>query len=95
MIALSHFSHDAPASLENHRRYAQAHEYRHEFVDPSAMPQTLPLRPLHRCESLVHVLRGAQPEQLVLPLSEDAAIVEPVAPNRLMTGRDGQLRGEG
>ena len=61
MIVLSHFSHDAPASLENHRQYAQAHGYRHAIVDASAMPQALPLRPLHRYESLLHVLRGAQP----------------------------------
>nr|WP_249744718.1 hypothetical protein [Burkholderia pyrrocinia] len=55
MIVLSHFSHDAPASLGNHQQYAQAHGYRHEFVDASAMPQALPLRPLHRYESLLHV----------------------------------------
>jgi hypothetical protein len=88
MIVLSHFSHDAPASLDNHRLYAQAHGYRHEFVDASAMPQALPLRPLHRYESLLHVLRGARPDELVLLLSEDAAIIEPVALDRLMSGRD-------
>lgn len=88
MIVLSHFSHDAPASLENHRQYAQAHGYRHAIVDASAMPHALPLRPLHRYESLLHVLRGAQPDELVLLLSEDAAIIEPVALDRLMCGRD-------
>ena len=86
MIVLSHFSHDAPASLENHRQYAQAHGYRHAIVDASAMPQALPLRPLHRYESLLHVLRGAQPGAVLL-LSEDAAIIG-VALDRLMHGRD-------
>lgn len=52
------------------------------------MPQALPLRPLHRYESLLHVLRGAQPDELVLLLSEDAAIIELVALDRLMSGRD-------
>nr|WP_254615119.1 hypothetical protein [Burkholderia pyrrocinia] len=75
MIVLSHFSHDAPASVENHRQYA--HGYRHEIVDASAMPQALPLRPLHRYESLLHVLRGAQPDELVLLLSEDARSSNP------------------
>ncbi|AQQ34134.1 galactosyl transferase GMA12/MNN10 domain protein [Burkholderia cenocepacia] len=88
MIVLSHFSQHAPASLDNHRWYAQGHGYRHEIVDASGMPQALPLRPLHRYESLLHVLRGAQPDELVLLLSEDAAIIEPVALDRLMTGRD-------
>lgn len=52
------------------------------------MPRALPLRPLHRYESLLHVLRGAQPDELGPLLSEDAAIVEPIALDRLMNGRD-------
>ncbi|MCW3662481.1 galactosyl transferase GMA12/MNN10 domain protein [Burkholderia cenocepacia] len=88
MIVVSHFSQPAPASLENHRWYAQVHGYRHEIVDACGMPQALPLRPLHRYESLLHVLRGAQPGELVLLLSEDAAIIHPVALDRLMAGRD-------
>ena len=87
MIVLSHFSHDAPASLENHRQYAQAHGYRHAIVDASAMPQALPLRPLHRYESLLHVLRGAQPGGSCC-CSAKMRQSSAVALDRLMHGRD-------
>ena len=86
MIVLSHFSHDAPASLENHRQYAQAHGYRHAIVDASAMPQALPLRPLHRYESLLHVLRGAQPGERAA--AQRRCGNHRLALDRLMHGRD-------
>ncbi|AOJ68886.1 MULTISPECIES: hypothetical protein [Burkholderia] len=88
MIVLSHFCHPAPASLANHRQYARLHGYRHEVIDACAMPQALPLRALYRYEALLDALRRARPGELVLLLSEDAAIVEPVAIERLMAGRD-------
>lgn len=88
MIILSHFSSLAPASLANHRHYARMHGYRHEFVDASAMPQTLPLRALYRYEVLLNRLRHAQAGQLVLLLSENAAIIDPFPLERLMAGRD-------
>jgi hypothetical protein len=52
------------------------------------MPQALQLRALHRYEVLLNTLRRTPPGQLVLLLSEDAAIIEPVALDRLMAGRD-------
>ncbi|QCP54413.1 galactosyl transferase GMA12/MNN10 domain protein [Trinickia violacea] len=88
MIVVSHFRQPAPASLANHRQYARLYSYRHEVIDASAMPQVMPLRALHRYEVLLNTLRRTPPEQLVLLLSEDSAIIEPVALDRLMAGRD-------
>ena len=72
---------------QNHRQYAQAHGYRHAIVDASAM-QALPLRPLHRYESLLHVLRGAQPGSSLLLPAKMRQSSKPVALDRLMHGRD-------
>ncbi|OLL30760.1 galactosyl transferase GMA12/MNN10 domain protein [Burkholderia sp. SRS-W-2-2016] len=88
MIVLSHFYRDAPASLANHRYYAASRGYRHEWVDASAMTDRLQLRCLYRYEVLLGTLRRAADGELVLLLSEDAAIVEPVALDTLMQGRD-------
>ncbi|MFP6561803.1 galactosyl transferase GMA12/MNN10 domain protein [Paraburkholderia sp. B3] len=88
MIVLSHFHRVASASLANHRHYAARYGYRHEWVDASRFPETLPLRCLYRYEVLLNVLRHAAPDELVLLLSEDAAIVDPMPLDDLMTGRD-------
>ena len=88
MIVLSHFRCYAPASLANHRHYADLQGYRHEVVDASAMAQTLLMSALYRYEVLLNTLRHAQAGQIVLLLSENAAIIEPVALERLMAGRD-------
>lgn len=88
MIVLSHFGHHASASLANHRQFARLHGYRHEVIDASGMPQARLLRALYRYEVLLNTLRRAEPGQLILLLSEDAAIIEPVALDRLMADRD-------
>jgi hypothetical protein len=88
MIVLSHFCHEAAASLANHRYYAKQHGYRHEWITASSMPSSLQLRRLYRYEVLLNTLHRADPDELVLLLSEDSAIVEPVALDDLMVNRD-------
>ncbi|NML31020.1 glycosyltransferase family protein [Paraburkholderia antibiotica] len=88
MIVLSLFCREAPASLANHRFYATSRGYRHEWIDASAMTDQLQLRCLYKYEVLLGTLRRAGDDELVLLLSEDAAIVEPVALDVLMQGRD-------
>lgn len=88
MIVVSHLYRHAPASLANHRQYARLHGYRHEVVDASAMPQTSPLRTIYRYEGLLHILNSMEEGRLVLLLSEDAAIIDPIPLERLMKGRD-------
>lgn len=88
MIVVSHFRRAAPASLANHRRYASRHGYRHVFIDASAMPAQLQWQLLYKYEALLNTLRQAQPEEAVLLLSEDAAIVQALPLDTLMAGRD-------
>ncbi|WP_429441898.1 galactosyl transferase GMA12/MNN10 domain protein [Paraburkholderia sp. GAS33] len=88
MIVLSHFCQEATASLVNHRYYAKQRDYRHEWIDASRMPGSLQLRCLYRYEVLLNTLHRAAPGELVLLLSEDSAIVEPVAVDDLMANRD-------
>ena len=88
MIVLSHFRQQAVATLANHRYYAKQRGYRHEWVDGTRMPDSLQLRCLYRYEVLLNALRRAAPGELVLLLSEDSAIVEPVAIDDLMANRD-------
>jgi hypothetical protein len=88
MIVLSYFCRPAPPSLANHRRYADQHGYRHEWVDASSMPDSLQSRCLYKYQVLLHALRRAEPNELLLLLSEDAAIVDPVPLEGLMDGRD-------
>lgn len=88
MIVLSHFRRPGPASVANHRRYASLHGYRHVFVDATAMPDQLQWRLLYKYETLLDTLAQCEPDELVLLLSEDAAIVDPLPLDRLMSGRD-------
>jgi hypothetical protein len=88
MIVLSYFCRPAPPSLANHRRYANHHGYRHEWVDASAMPESLQSRSLYKYQVLLHALERAEPNEAVLLLSENAAIVQPVSLETLMAGRD-------
>ncbi|MFC5427361.1 galactosyl transferase GMA12/MNN10 domain protein [Paraburkholderia denitrificans] len=88
MIVLSHFRHRAAPSLANHRHYARVRGYRHEIIDASEMPQALPLRALYRYETLLNTLRRADRNELILLLSEDAAIIEPIALEQFMADRD-------
>lgn len=75
MIILSHFRQDAPASLANHRRYANRFGYVHRYVDASQMSPLHAFRVLHRYEVLLHILREAPDGEIVLLLSEDAVIL--------------------
>lgn len=88
MIVLSYFCRPALPSLANHRRYAEHLGYRHEWVDASAMPDSPLSRCLYKYQVLLHVLRRAEPDELVLLLSEDAALVDFVPLEALMQGRD-------
>jgi hypothetical protein len=88
MIVLSHFCQNAPGSLVNHRQYAQLHGYRHEIVDASGMSDRLSLRLFYRYEVLLSTLRHAQPDECILLLSENAAIVEPLAFTNLLGQRE-------
>ena len=88
MIVLSHFCRKAPASLANHHYYARQHGYRHISVDASAMPDGLQQRLLYKYEVLLNTLRNSESGELILLLSEDAAIVEPTALCGLMADRD-------
>lgn len=88
MIVVSHFRRQAAASLVNHRRYAAMHGYRHAFVDATAMPAQPQWQLLYKYETLLNTLRRVQTDELVLLLGEDAAIVDPMPLDTLMTGRD-------
>ncbi|WP_175773484.1 galactosyl transferase GMA12/MNN10 domain protein [Paraburkholderia phenazinium] len=88
MIVLSHFCHEAAATLANHRYYAKQQGCRHEWIDAARMPGSLQLRCLYRYEVLLHTLQRAAPGELVLLLSEDSAIVDPVSLDNLMMNRD-------
>ncbi|THJ46814.1 galactosyl transferase GMA12/MNN10 domain protein [Burkholderia sp. LS-044] len=88
VTVISCFSEPAPASLANHRHYAAALGYRHACVDMSDGPRGPQLQALHRYEYLLATLESVAENHLVLLLAENAAIVQPVALPRLMTGRD-------
>jgi hypothetical protein len=68
--------------------YAKRHGYRHEWIDASGITDVPPMRWLYRYEVLFNTLRRAAAGELVLLLGEDVAIVEPVALDELMAGRD-------
>ncbi|MFX1813013.1 galactosyl transferase GMA12/MNN10 domain protein [Paraburkholderia sp. A1RI_3L] len=88
VTVISCFAEAAPASLENHRHYAFAHGYRHCWIDMSSGPRGPQLQALHRYECLLAALDAAAENHLVLLLTENAAVVWPVALSRLMEGRD-------
>lgn len=90
-IVLSYFCSPARPSLENHRHYARRHGYRHEVVDVSVLHESVQLRMLYKYETLLHLLRQARPGQLVMVLTENAAIVDPVPLEPLMDDRDWML----
>lgn len=87
MIVISYFCRPSPPALANHQRYARRHGYQHEWVDASAMPASSQSWCLYKHQVLLHALRRAEPDELVLLLSEDAAIIDPVPLEALMDGR--------
>ncbi len=88
MIVLSYFSRPAAPSLANHRHYARLRGYRHDWIDGSLMPPSVQSRSLYKYQMLMNVLGRAEPDALVLILSENAAIIEPTPLEALMEGRD-------
>ncbi|CAE6935815.1 galactosyl transferase GMA12/MNN10 domain protein [Paraburkholderia domus] len=86
-IVISYFLEHAPVSLDNHRRYAAALGYRHDFVDGSSGPRGAQAQTLRKYEILLEALSHAPSDTLVLLLGEDVAIVEPVPLHTLMAGR--------
>jgi hypothetical protein len=87
-IVLSYFCGPAQPSLENHRHYARRYGYWHEVVDVWALHESAQLRMLYKYETLLHTLRKASPGQLVVLLTENAAVVDPMPLDAVMEGRD-------
>jgi hypothetical protein len=89
MIVISLLFDHAPAALANHRRYARALGYRHIEIDMSHLQGSEDVyRWLYKYELLLEQLSRAEPDALVLLLSENAAVLRPAPLAVLMEGRD-------
>ncbi|KVV48302.1 galactosyl transferase GMA12/MNN10 domain protein [Burkholderia ubonensis] len=86
MIVLSIFFEASNASLVNHRRYARSRMYKHRYFDASAIPTRLQW--LYKYERLLNTLRHAKEGDVILMMSENAAIVSPVAMETFVQGLD-------
>ncbi len=88
MIVVSYLCRPAAASLANHRQYADRLGYDHEWVDASIMPQSVQSLAFYKLEVLQNALERAGPGGLVLILSENAAILEPIPLEHMVEGAD-------
>jgi hypothetical protein len=92
MIVISLLFDHAPGALINHRQYARTHGYRHVEIDMSDLAGSdRGVRWTYKYETLLRELEHAQPNEIVLLLSENAAIMRPVELPLLMAGRDSLL----
>lgn len=89
MIVISLVFDRAPAALSNHRRYARALGYRHIELDMGHLSGSAnDFRWTYKYEALLHQLNRAEPDTLVMLLSENAAILRPVPMPVLIGARD-------
>jgi hypothetical protein len=73
MIVISLLFDRARAALVNHRHYAREHGYRHVELDLSELSgSNNAVRWLYKYETLLRHLQQAQPNEIVLLLSENA-----------------------
>jgi hypothetical protein len=89
MIVISLLFDHAPATLVNHRHYAREHGYRHVEIDLSELSGSSDhARWLYKYETLLRHLAQAQSNEIVLLLSENAAILRSMPLPEMMAGRD-------
>lgn len=89
MIVISLLFDHAPGALANHGRYAREHGYRHVELDFAELSGSAnAVRWVYKYETLLRHLRQAEHNEIVLLLSENAAILRPVPLPELMAGRD-------
>jgi hypothetical protein len=89
MIVISLLFDRARAALVNHRHYAREHGYRHVELDLSELSgSNNAVRWLYKYETLLRHLQQAQPNEIVLLLSENAALLRSTPLTDLMAGRD-------
>ncbi|WP_321793540.1 hypothetical protein [Caballeronia sp. J97] len=89
MIVVSLLFDRAPGALANHRAYARAQGYRHEVLElPDLSGSDDHARWVYKYETLLRCLNQAASNEIVLLLSENAAILRPVELPQLMAGRD-------
>lgn len=85
---LSALSQANEAALFNHRAYAQELGYDHRCVDLAGASSNEQLRVLFKYEEILRNLGDLTEGGVLLVLSDSAAIVRPLALERLMEGRD-------
>jgi hypothetical protein len=78
MLIISLFFRRSPAALDNHRYYAALNGYRHVYVEAADIYESPSAQWLFRYETLLSEACRAQDDEIVLLLSENAAIVEPI-----------------
>lgn len=90
MIVISLLFDHAPAALVNHRQYARMHGYRHIEIDMAELSGCASEhRWIYRYHTLLKHLEQVQANEIVMLLSENAAIVRPqLELPVLMAGRD-------
>ncbi|WP_250436151.1 galactosyl transferase GMA12/MNN10 domain protein [Caballeronia sp. ATUFL_F2_KS9A] len=88
MQVISLFLHPSRAALDNHRHYAALHGYRHIVIDAADIYRNAPAQWLFKYESLLSEMHRAEEGEIVLLLSENAAIVEPVPLDFVLGERD-------
>ncbi|BCQ25333.1 hypothetical protein NK8_35100 [Caballeronia sp. NK8] len=89
MIVISLLFDRAPAALINHRHYAREHAYRHVEIDLSDLSgSSNEIRWVYKYETLLRQLEQAQSNEIVMLLSENAAILRSMPLPDLMAGRD-------
>jgi len=89
MIVISLLFDHAPATLVNHRHYAREHGYRHVEIDLSELSGSSDhARWLYKYETLLRHLAQAHSNEIVLLLSENAAILRSMPLPEMMAGRD-------
>ncbi|SAK93279.1 galactosyl transferase GMA12/MNN10 domain protein [Caballeronia fortuita] len=89
MIVVSLLFDRAPGALANHRAYARALTYRHEALDLSDLSGSDDAtRWAYKYEALSRCLNQAANNEIILLLSENAAILRTVDLPSLMAGRD-------
>ncbi|SAK39091.1 galactosyl transferase GMA12/MNN10 domain protein [Caballeronia temeraria] len=81
----------APASIANHRNYARIRGYRHIVIDASQSFSDPQGQWLYKYETLLDCLNQAAPDEIIMLLSENAIVVEPLKVEDLLGAQDALL----
>ncbi|VXB29220.1 Galactosyl transferase [Burkholderia sp. 8Y] len=89
MIVISLLFDHAPGALANHRRYARMHGYRHVEIDLSELSgSSAHVLWMFKYETLLQTLTKADPGEIIMLLTQNAAIIGTMPLPELLDNRD-------